>query len=157
MSPILAVLGKGYEQAEIIIMRQKIELYFILILFAISLLLFFKVTMYKTEYYGLDTNPIFSFIKWILLGCLFIFNYKIIKYKIWINIIITILISTLSNLTASSLIETIIEKFVEFENQTTPYGWQFKYKWFELLLIGICMVILTEITFKINRRTIIKN
>lgn len=136
--------------------RYRVEFYFLLFLMVITLVLFFQVTMYKTEFYGIDTNPIYNTVYWIVILCLFAFNHFVLVYKIWLNLILTCLIVFISVSSTMWLSSKIIQALVQMDNQVTPYGWHFKYKWFELSLIGIMIVILTELIFGVTRRVIFK-
>jgi len=139
--------------------RIKIEIYFLQILSFIVFILFLKVPMYKTEYYGLDANYTFETIMWILFGCLLVFNHVVLKYKIWSNILISPFIAFVAALISGSIFYSAIAKLVEMDHEVTPLGWHFKYKWLVLLLTGIWLIILTEIVFLINNTLVtrIKN
>jgi hypothetical protein len=98
----------------------------------------------------MNKNPIYSTIQWMTLGCLLVFNHFVLKYKIWINSVVTVIILFISIRTTDILFKILSTTFGRIGSQVLPLGWQ--YKWFELLALSILIVILTEFIYKINRR-----
>lgn len=126
--------------------RLRIEAYFLICLTIVVTILFFKGTMYKTQYYGLDRNLTFEAFFWVLPISLFGFYLFVLKYGIIRSILMTFLISFVSIIFTHTCFRHFMNLIEKLDHQRTPLGWQFKYKWLQLELMGIFMVLGTELS-----------
>ena len=92
-----------------------------------------------------------------LISSIFVFNYYILKYNIWLNVLITYVVFK-SSLFVSNILTWLVLRKIETSNEEDlPLGWQYNYKWFEFLFIGLIMVIITELIFNIKKRIVQAN
>jgi hypothetical protein len=117
--------------------RFKLEGIFILVLALITALLFFFVPMDKLSFYDLQTNYLFSAILYLIIGCVIAFNYYVLEYAFWLNLVIVVLLSILARFISFTILRLMVYKLNEVE--------KFQYKWLELLVIGVAMVLLSEV------------
>jgi len=134
--------------------RHKIEFIFIAIVLLASMFLFMKVAMNKNEYYEMDSSSIYTIIICVLVSSLFVFNYYILNYTMWANVVITYVVFKLSILVSNKLLWLILRKIENSNSKDLPLGWQYNYKWFEFLFISLIMVIISELIFAIKKRII---
>ena len=127
--------------------RYKIEFIFILILIFLSAVLFFNMQMDKLAYYEMDRNVMYDTIVCGMIGYILIYNHFIFKYKIWLNLLFAGIVVKTAVIISDPLFRITIQEFVKHGNNIKPIGWEFNYKWFELLLVGILLVLLTEMLF----------
>src|SRR6478609_315169 len=113
--------------------RFKIEVFFVLVLAVVTSLLFFFVPMDKLSFYDMQTNYLFSAILYIIIGCLIAFNYYVLEYAFWLNLVMVVLQSIIARFISYTVLRLMVYKLNEFE--------KFQYKWLELLVIGITMVL----------------
>ncbi len=118
--------------------RFKIEGIFILILTVVTAILFNYVPMDKLTYYDMgSTNYVYTGILYLTIACLIAFNYYVLDYPIWLNIVVTVVFTIISRYAAKWIVGSIVNKL--------NIAWPFQYKWLELLVVGVIMILLTEL------------
>jgi|GEM_PF-4591025 hypothetical protein len=123
----------------------------------VSLLLFMKVNMNKNEYYDMDTSLIFTIVMCMLISSAFVFNHYFLRYTIWLNVIITCIIFKLSVIITNKLMWLALRKIETLNAENLPLGWQYNYKWFEFLVVGLIMVVISELVFNIKKTIVQAN
>jgi len=117
--------------------RFKIEGIFLLALAVVVAIFFFMVPITTLVYHDLETNYIFSGTLYLVIGCLIAFNYYILEYAFWLNLIMVILQAILARLISFTVLRLIVHKLPEIE--------RYQYKWVELFVIGAVLVLLAEV------------
>lgn len=133
--------------------RATIEIIFIISLSIILGILSKEIPIHKVEYIGLDWNLGY---KWTLIGIIVlfpVFNYFILKMNYLITIFYSIISGSILFVLAKNLNTFLISYLWRLDNQQTPFGWEFKYRWLDLLFWGLLLVLLSElIGNRINKR-----
>lgn len=132
--------------------RFKLEGIFVLAITAVAVLLFFVAPMDKLAYMGIETNLLFSIMLYVMIGFMIAFNYYVLDYAFWLNLVTVILIVVLSRFMAHIVVQLVVFRLEQADQQQTPLGWQFKYKWLELGAAGLFMVIWTEVGYIITNK-----
>jgi hypothetical protein len=124
--------------------RRSIELRFLGVLLIVSTVLFFKGRITKTEYYDLDTNPVFQSLLYLIMACLVLFNHVVMGYKLITNLVISIVIIPVGLVLSHLVLHSLVGMLMKLDNQVTPLGWHFKYKWYHLFVYGAVLIALSE-------------
>lgn len=117
--------------------RFKIEIIFVLALAVVTTICFFLVPINMLVYHSVETNYIFSGILYSIIGCLIAFNYYVLEYAFWLNLIMVILQSILARMISFTVLRLLVYNMAEVE--------KYQYKWAELFVIGVVMVLLSEV------------
>ena len=122
--------------------RRKIEILFMAILLAITLILFKTIIIYKNNLIEHPlTYPLFGIVSISFI----LFNYWILNFK-WVqNIAYSIPIILASLILAFVINGLIISLMLKLDEGRTPLGWTFNYTWFTLLIFGLLLVFSTEV------------
>jgi hypothetical protein len=131
--------------------RWKIEVAFIGLMSTLSLVCFYAVTLYKHEYYGANSNPIFNVCFFSMLIYVMVFHRLILKYSIIGTFFISLLIFVFSSILSHFLQWYIVSELESIDNQVTPLGWQFKYRWLVLFFMSVITVAATEVVYKVKK------
>ena len=131
--------------------RIRIEIIFLIVLGGILTVLYFNTTVHKLEY--ISGPPGYMIILMAMLLGYFAFNHFVLKQRIRINIIYSVLTYLISTIISVRIFVLIMDYLERMDQQMTPLGWQYNYKWYELLIVGLLLVISTELIGKKLRKS----
>ncbi len=128
--------------------RLKLEIIFIASLVVVTLILSQMVTLYKTEYIGLDWNPWYvCFLLGICIAFL-LFNITVLGIRVVPNLVYSGFAAILLLPSSIFCVQLWVAHLEKLDNGVTPLGWQFQYKWLELLVFGVLLMVGTEVIGK---------
>ncbi|MEL7005997.1 MAG: hypothetical protein AAFN93_25205 [Bacteroidota bacterium] len=128
--------------------RFSAELLFLFFFSGLLWILSREIPIHKVEFMGIDLNPGYKWTAIVIFFLFIVFNQFVLNQKFLINIVYSILVGSFLFLVACLLNYFLIEFMTELDNQVTPLGWQFKYKWLDLLFFAILSIISTEMISK---------
>ena len=106
-------------------------------------ILFFAVTIYKTEVYFLDDNPYYEATQTVLLVLAFIYAHFFLTKKFLLNIILTLIVFFIAWIISVGSISYLMSYLMKID-KITPLGWTFKYRWLDLLMINVLLLVFFE-------------
>jgi len=111
------------------------------------------ITIYKTEVYFIDSNPFYGWTLWVLyLGALLYAHFFVIR-----NIILNLLVTTLLFLALRFFTIRLVDTFMNYlmvKDQRTPLGWTFKYRFLDVFILTMLLLVSLEVVQKLFRRNI---
>ncbi|WP_143011365.1 hypothetical protein [Chitinophaga filiformis] len=102
------------------------------------------VQMYKTEVYFIDSNPFYSCTLWILYGAALLYAHFFVTGKIIQNLLITSLLFLILHFFSVRLVDIFMD-YLMAKDQKTPLGWTFKYRFLDIFILDVFLLLALEI------------
>lgn len=132
--------------------KRVLTVVYLFILFVLSFFLFFKVTMSKNTYYGLDNSGLYHALVWLSIVFMLALNHFYAKYKLVYNLVLTYLLSRLSLYCTHLVFRMYHLPLDKFFKKGLPQYWYWNFKWFELFVFALVLIVLLELSFYLLRK-----
>ena len=129
--------------------RQKLTSYFILLVATWTAILFFFVTIYKTEAWFIDMNPFYLATMWGLYFLTIVYSHFCVTKKILLNILVTTLIFIVIHPLDIKLVDSFTSYLIKLDKNQTPLGWTFRFRWADILLTNLFSLFVLSLITKI--------
>ncbi len=107
------------------------------------------VKIYKTEVYFIDWNPFYSRTLWVLyLGAL-LYAHFFITRKMIFNLLITTVLFLILHFFTVRVVDTAMD-YLMSRDQKTPLGWTFKYRFLDVFVLNIFLLLAFEIVLYVQ-------
>ncbi|RBL93329.1 hypothetical protein [Chitinophaga flava] len=129
-------------------MKPKVIAINLLLLATWTYILMSFVTMHKTEVWLLDTNPYYGTTLWVLYFLSLFYAYFFVTRNIFLNLLITSLLFMVSFFIAFESVEVLMNYLIKMDKGKTPLRWTFKYRFLDIAIINVLLLVLLEVIRK---------
>jgi hypothetical protein len=129
--------------------RQKLTSYFILLVTIWTAILFFFVTIYKTEVWFLDMNPFYFATIWGLYFLTIVYSHFCVTKKILLNIGMTTLIFIIIHPLDIKLVDSFTTYLIKLDKNQTILGWTFRFRWADIVLTNLFSLLILSLITKL--------
>jgi len=127
------------------ISKRKIITIDIILITLWTYILFSYITIYKTESWLLDINPYYKATLIVLYASALLYVQFYITPQKMLNLVITTFLFFVTWHFTSLIVDAYVGHLVKLDNQYTPLGWEFKYRFLDMFITNIAMLLLLEI------------
>lgn len=129
--------------------KQKVIFLDIVIVTVWTMILFFFVPIYKTEVILLDINPFYASTLLTLYFFILLYAHFFTTKITLLNFIVTTIIFSLAFILSIKSVDGLMTFLIKLDQNKTPLGWTFKYRWTDFFLANLFALILLELIRKI--------
>lgn len=129
--------------------KQKVIFLDIVIVTVWIMILFFFAPIHKTEVIFLDINPFYSSTLLTLYFFMLLYAHFFTTKISLLNYIVTTIIFSLALILSIKSVDGFMTLLTKLDQNKTPLGWAFRYRWIDFFLTNLFTLILLELRSKI--------
>lgn len=108
-----------------------------------------NVMMYKTAVYFINANPYYDATFWVLYFLTLIYAHFFVTRNILVNLVITSILFQVCSLIGCKLVEFYMGYLDYVDKGKTPYGWTFKYRFLDIPVVSVLLLLAFEVVRKV--------